>query len=115
MFTPIDVKALTSYRLWLKYADGVQGEIDLAYLAGKGVFALWNDEAAFRQVKIGNGGEIVWTDEVDLCADALYLKMTGKSPEDILELAAQVYAGLPDKEIEEIETSIFERKSFFKE
>ena len=86
MFTPIEVKALTPYRLWLKYADGVQGEIDLAYLAGKGVFALWNDETAFRQVKIGDGGELIWNEEVDLCTDALYLKMTGKSPEEAFPL-----------------------------
>ena len=86
MFTPIEVKALTPYRLWLKYADGVQGEIDLAYLAGKGVFALWNDETPFRQVKIGDGGELIWNEEVDLCTDALYLKMTGKSPEEAFPL-----------------------------
>ena len=36
------------------------------------------------------------------------------SPEDILELAAQVYAGLSEQEIEEIETMIFERDHFFK-
>jgi len=38
-----------------------------------------------------------------------------ESPEDILELAGQVYAGLSDKEIEEIETIIFERNNFFKD
>lgn len=43
MVKPIQVKALPNYKLWLKYADGVEGEVDLAHLAGKGVFALWND------------------------------------------------------------------------
>ncbi len=113
MFTPIDVKALAPYRLWIEYADGVRGEIDLAYLAGRGVFTLWNDEAAFRQVKIGDGGELVWNDEVDLCADALYLKMTGKSPGDILELVEQVYAGLSEQDIQDIEQMVFDRGDFF--
>ena len=45
-----------------------------------------NDEAAFRQVKIGDGGELIWNKEVDLCTDALYLKMTGKSPEEAFPL-----------------------------
>ena len=50
MFKPVQVKPLPSYRLWLKYADGVAGEVNLSHLAGKGVFALWNDYAAFERV-----------------------------------------------------------------
>ena len=37
-----------------------------------------------------------------------------ESPEDILELATQVYAGLSEREIEEIEQMIFDRDNFFK-
>ena len=37
-----------------------------------------------------------------------------ESPEDILELAAQVYAGLSEREVEEIEHMIFDRDNFFK-
>ncbi len=47
MFKPVQVKALPDYKLWLKYSDGVAGEVDLSHLAGKGVFALWDDYAAF--------------------------------------------------------------------
>lgn len=83
MFKPIQVKPLPNYRLWLKYADGVAGEVDLSYLAGKGVFALWNDYAVFEQVYIGDSGAIAWTDEIDLCPDALYIKITGKTPEQL--------------------------------
>jgi hypothetical protein len=31
------------YRLQLRFADGTRGEVDLADLAGVGVFAAWND------------------------------------------------------------------------
>jgi len=49
----------------------------------QGVFALWRDPLAFDRVRIGSSGELVWDDRIDLCPDALYLKVTGKKPEDI--------------------------------
>jgi hypothetical protein len=80
---PVEVKALDRYRLWLRYSDGVEGIVDLSDFAGDGVFALWNDYQAFAAVHIGTSGEITWNDEVDLCPDALYLRLTGKQPEDL--------------------------------
>lgn len=67
----------------MKYSDGVEGIVDLSHLAGKGVFALWNDSSQFRAVHIGPGDELAWSDEIDLCPDAIYLKITGKKPEDL--------------------------------
>ena len=83
MFKPMSVIPLPGHRLQITYSDGVAGEVDLSHLAGKGVFALWNDPCAFERVSIGEGGEIKWSDEVDICADALYLEITKKSPADI--------------------------------
>ena len=83
MPTPTDVKPLDNYRIWVKYSDGAEGIADLAHLAGKGVFALWNDPEAFQDVHIGPSGEIAWSDEIDLCPDAIYLRITGKKPEEL--------------------------------
>jgi hypothetical protein len=77
------VKVLPTYRLELEFDDGVSGTVDLSDNVGKGVFALWRDPLAFEQVRIGSSGELVWGDQIDLCPDALYLKVTGKKPEDI--------------------------------
>ncbi len=79
----VSVKPLEGYRLWLAYDDGVEGTVDLSKWVGKGVFALWEDERRFRDVRIGDAGELVWDNQVDLCSDALYLMITGKRPEDI--------------------------------
>ena len=57
--------------------------MDLSEAVGKGVFALWRDPLVFKQVRIGSSGELVWGEQVDLCPDALYIKVTGKKPEDI--------------------------------
>ncbi len=83
MIRLVEAEPLSGYRLRLRYADGVTGVVDLSHLVGKGVFELWNDPEAFARVSIGSGGELRWSDEVDLCADALYLEVTGKQPGDV--------------------------------
>lgn len=82
MFEPLEVRALSGYRLWIRYADGEEGEVDLSHLAGQGVFALWEDEEKWKNVRIAEDGAIRWSEEVELCPDATYLKLTGKSPEE---------------------------------
>ncbi len=77
------VKVLSGYRLELDFDDGVFGALDLSDSVGKGMFALWCDSLVFEQVCIGSSGELVWSDQSDLCPDSLYLKVTGKKPEDI--------------------------------
>jgi len=83
MFKPVEVKALPDFKLWLRYEDGTEGAVDLSDFAGKGVFSLWNDYAVFERVRIGEHGEVAWDDVIDLCPDALYLRLTGKSPQDV--------------------------------
>ena len=77
------VKTLPGYRLDLEFDDGVRGIVDVSENVGKGVFALWRDPLVFEQVSIGSSGELVWGERIDLCPDALYLKVTGKKPEDL--------------------------------
>lgn len=89
---PIDVKPLENYRLWVRYSDGSEGVVDLSDLVGKGVFALWNDYREFQKVMIGPGGEIAWGDQIDLCPDAIYLKITGKQPEEIFPKLQELIA-----------------------
>ncbi len=79
----VEVKPLPGYRLWLRFDDGVEGVADLSGLVGKGVFVIWKDEERFRSVRIGDGGELVWEQDVDLCPDALYLEITGKRPAEV--------------------------------
>ncbi len=90
MFRPVEVKALSEYRIWLRYADGTEGEVNLSGLAGRGVFALWDDYRAFEDVRIGEHGEISWGDGIDLCPDTLYLRLTGQTPEEVFPDLRQV-------------------------
>jgi hypothetical protein len=83
MFQPVKATPLPSYKLRLRYVDGVEGDVDLSHLVGQGVFSLWNEPGAFERVEIGPHGAIRWSDEVELCPDALYLEITAKSPEEV--------------------------------
>ena len=79
----MQAEPLSDSRLRLQYADGVTGIVDLSHLVGKGVFRLWDDVKAFQRVSIGTASELCWSEEVDLCADALYLEITGKQPDEV--------------------------------
>ena len=46
MFKPVGVRALSNYKLWLRYSDGAEGEVDLSEFAGRGVFKLWDEYIA---------------------------------------------------------------------
>ena len=75
---PVEVQARPNHRIWLRYDDGAEGVVDLADLAGRGVFKAWDDLAFFDAVRIAPYGAIAWGEEIDLCPDALYLRLTGK-------------------------------------
>ena len=81
---PVAVAPREGYRIWLRYADGVEGEVDLSDLAGKGVFTAWNDRRFFERVYISEWRSIAWSDEIELCPDALYMEITGKTPEETM-------------------------------
>jgi hypothetical protein len=75
---------LPGYRLHLRFDDGVEGAVDLSADVGKGVFSIWRDPEAFARFRVEEGGRaIVWSDEVDACADALYLEITGMTAEEL--------------------------------
>lgn len=78
-----EVTVMDDYRLGLTFGDGVRGTVDLSHLAGKGVFAAWQDYGVFRAVQIGSSGELTWGEQIDFCPDSLYLKVTGQVPEDV--------------------------------
>lgn len=83
MIRPTLVRALPNYRLYLEFSDGTKGEVDLSNLVGREAFQAWGKPGFFEKVYIGSHREVTWGDEVELCADSLYLKLTGKTPEEL--------------------------------
>lgn len=79
----IHVTPQAGYKLHLEYDDGTIGNIDVSELIGKGVFMSLRDASMFESVTVGEHGEVRWSDDLELCADALYLQLTGKSAEEL--------------------------------
>ena len=81
---PLQVEARAGFTIWLEFADGSSGTLDLSELAHKPAFTGWADRAYFESVHINDDLDVIeWGDDLQLCRDALYLKLTGKSAEDI--------------------------------
>ncbi len=73
MYRIVDVKPLPSYRVSIRFEDGTAGEVSLADLVGRGVFAVWNDPKEFARVAIDPlTYTLTWPGGIDLAPDALY-------------------------------------------
>ena len=79
---PIAVEPREGFRVWVKFDDGVEGELDYSDIPRDGVFAVWNDPEFFERVHIDRYGAVAWSDELDFCPDAMYMDITGKTVEE---------------------------------
>ena len=74
----VKVKALDGYHLYLEFADGVQGEIDLSARLFGPMFEPLRDPKVFSQVGLDEFGVICWPNGADLAPDALYQNLLKK-------------------------------------
>jgi len=73
-----DVKPLPEYRIWIRFDDGTEGEVDLSDLVGKGVFTAWEAPEHFEQVFVHlESRTVTWPGDIDLDPDVLYHEITG--------------------------------------
>ena len=73
---PIKVKVIKKYIVRIKYSDGTTGEVNLSHLAHQGIFKAWERNDFFNQVYIDKETDaIAWSKDIELCPDALYLKV----------------------------------------
>src|SRR5438876_6926879 len=77
------LKRLNDYRIWLRFDDGVEGEVDFSQKPRTGVYALWQDYEFFRRARIGEYAELRWDDQLDFGPDSLWLRVTGRQPEEL--------------------------------
>ena len=86
--TPTDVKVLEGYRIWLKFNDGEEGELDLRSYADKPWFRPWQDRGVFENVRISSYDGLIWGDDPEesdmgICALSLYMELTGRTWEEL--------------------------------
>lgn len=85
---PTRVEPRGGCRIWLEYHDGASGEVDLSHLLDLGMFRALRDRSLFERVRITDHGAVVWSDDLELCADSLYHRLTGIAPAEITAHAA---------------------------
>jgi hypothetical protein len=63
----IACKPKPNYHVWIRFDDGLEGEVDLSALVGKGVFEAWESVDFFNQVRVDPRTDtLTWGDEIDL-------------------------------------------------
>lgn len=76
----VEARAVGDHRLFLRFADGVAGEVDVGRLVRwEGVFEPLRDAGLFAQVQVdAELGTVVWPGGADLDPDVLYATVTGR-------------------------------------
>ena len=82
----IDVRAIDGHRLWLRFDDDVEGEIDLRNrISFAGVFEPLADPAYFAKVRVNpDSCTIAWPNEADIDPLVLYSWVTHRDIQSIL-------------------------------
>ena len=92
-FRVVDVKPLDGFRIWIRFNDGAEGELDLTEYAEKPWFQPWQERRVFENVWIPlHGGDIRWGDDPEesdmgFCLTWLYTELTGRPWDEVLENA----------------------------
>ncbi|TSE35234.1 DUF2442 domain-containing protein [Tepidimonas charontis] len=81
----IQVRPLPGYVLVVQFASGECRRFDMRSLLRYPAFSALQDEALFRRAHVEHG-TVVWTDEIDLSPDMLYLR---GQPVDVADFSIQ--------------------------
>jgi len=83
----ISCKAKPGYILWVKFDDGLEGEINVSNLVGQGVFKAWELVKFFESVKVDPESHTVcWGSQIDLDPYVIRdeIQETAKEKRDVL-------------------------------
>ena len=64
----VEVRALEHWRIWVRFSDGVEGEVDVSYLKDSYVrYQPLRNREVFESVYIHPGGKMItWADNIDI-------------------------------------------------
>lgn len=76
----VAIEVLGGHRLFLRFDDGVQGELDLSTEPWQGVFAPLREPTYFALVELDRKlGTIVWPNGADIAPETLHRWITERS------------------------------------
>lgn len=73
----VEVRPIGGYRLYLRFEDGVNGELDISgVVAFEGIFSEISDPEVFTKVRVDEDlGTICWPNGANLDPDVLYSRL----------------------------------------
>ena len=77
-----DAKALPDYRLWVRFSDKTEGEIDLrGFIASdaRPIVAALRDQTAFSSIRVATD-TVVWANGFDLAPEFLHARAKAHAP-----------------------------------
>lgn len=73
----IELRVIGDHRLWMRFEDGVEGEIDATGWSWDGVFSPLRDAKFFARVRLDPElGTIVWPNGADVAPETLHRWVT---------------------------------------
>ena len=81
--SPIAVEPRDGFCTWVRYEDGVEGELDVSHLANMPIFEGWQDREFFEGVHINEFGAVSWgcpdgdDMELDIAPETGYARLLG--------------------------------------
>jgi len=81
----VEVRHLGGHRLYLRFEDGVAGDLDIAdFTAFEGIFEPLREIEYFAKVALHESlGTIYWPNGADLDPDVLYARVKGEAIPDL--------------------------------
>jgi Protein of unknown function (DUF2442) len=73
----VEVKAEPGCRLFVRFADGTSGEVQLDLSELSGVLAPLRDPSFFERVFVDHGA-VAWPGDIDLAPDAMYQQIVNR-------------------------------------
>lgn len=71
-YTVVEARYIRDYVIWLRFADGTEGEVDLGGELWGVVFEPLKDVQVFRRFEVGEQGTVVWPNGADFAPEFLY-------------------------------------------
>jgi uncharacterized protein DUF2442 len=68
----VGARALGAHRVWIRFDDGAEGEVDLAAHLDGEVFAPLRDAQYFAQLRVGAGRTLEWPNGADFAPEFLH-------------------------------------------
>jgi hypothetical protein len=76
IFSVVEARYVDGYRIWLRFEDGTQGEIDFSDELDGEIFEPLNDLEYFKRFRVmTEGASIEWPNGADFAPEYLYEKL----------------------------------------